>query len=201
MSIWDERYSESVFAYGKDPNDFLVANIGALPRGRALCLAEGEGRNAVFLAGHGFSVHAIDQSEVGLSKARAFAAENGVKITTETADLGVIAIEPSAWDCIVSVFAHVPSAIRKRLHSQVVHALAPNGVFILEAYTRRQLEIGGTGGPKADQIDLFMSLASLREELSGLDFLHAIEIERDVNEGRFHAGNAAVVQVIARKRA
>jgi SAM-dependent methyltransferase len=199
MNFWDTRYSSSEFAYGKEPNDFLRQNIAQIPKGRVLCLAEGEGRNGVFLAKHGFSVHAVDLSPIGLEKAMAYAAAEGVEITTETADLGLLTIHPSSWSGIISISAHMPSSARKKLHRQVVAGLKVGGVFILEAYTRRQLEIGGIGGPSSSQLDFFMSLEELRLELDGLNFIHAKELDREVNEGEFHRGTSAVVQIIARK--
>lgn len=199
MSFWDDRYREPGFAYGTDANDFLAAQAAKIPVGRVLCLAEGEGRNAVFLAKRGYDVHAVDLSPVGLKKAAEHAAREGVRITTEVADIGTLHLEPSCWQGIVSISAHIPTAARKALHARVVPALSPGGIFILEAYTVRQLEIGGLGGPGKQQLDFFMSLAALREELAGLNILHAQELDRDVNEGRFHRGRGAVVQFVAQK--
>jgi SAM-dependent methyltransferase len=199
MNFWDQRYGEPGFAYGTAPNAFLVEQTARVPAGRVLCLAEGEGRNAVFLATRGYHVHAIDQSPVGLRKATELARNAGVKIATQVGDLGEIKLEAGEWNGIVSIFAHMPAVLRKSLHAKVVAALAPGGVFVLEAYTRRQLEIGGIGGPNEQQLDYFMSIASLREELSGLEFVHAEETFRDIDEGRFHRGRGAVVHVIAAK--
>ena len=199
--MWDQRYGEPGYAYGTSPNDFLAANVTAFPPGRLLCLAEGEGRNAVFLAGQGFDVHAIDQSTVGMAKAAQLAQQMGVQLRTQVADLAQTALQPSHWQGIVSIFAHVPPALRRALHAQVVDALAPGGVFLLEAYTVRQLDTDGVGGPGPQQRDFFMSLEQLEDELRGLELLHGLELEREVNEGRFHRGRGAVVQVIARKPA
>lgn len=199
MNRWDERYSAEDYAYGTEPNDFLAAHAHMLPKGRVLSLAEGEGRNAVFLASRGYEVTAVDQSAVGLEKARRLAEAKGVTINTIVADLGEFAIEPNAWDGIVSISAHVPKSIRKGLHRRVVGGLKPGGVLLLEAYTPLQLETAGKGGPGPDQRDRFMTLADLHEELEGLDFKIARETERDVNEGKYHSGPGAVVQVLARK--
>jgi SAM-dependent methyltransferase len=201
MNIWDDRYREPGFAYGVDANDFLAAHAAQIPSGRVLCLAEGEGRNAVFLAKRGFDVHAVDLSRVGLEKASECVTREGVHITTEVADLGSLSLEPSYWHGIVSIFAHMPAKARKALNSQVVQALRPGGIFMLEAFTSRQLAIGGVGGPSGQQLDFFMSLEELRKELAGLSLLHAQELDREVNEGRFHQGRSAVVQLIAQKGA
>lgn len=198
MMDWDARYREPGFAYGTEPNDFLREVAGRIPPGPVLCLAEGEGRNAVWLAGLGHEVVAVDSSRVGLAKAARLAAERGVALTTIPADLAEYAIEPGAWAGIVAIFAHLPPPVRARMHRGAVAGLRPGGVFVLEAYAPRQLEFG-TGGPQAPE--LLMSLADLRAELAGLELLIARETERDVVEGRCHTGRAAVVQVLARRTA
>lgn len=102
--MWNERYSEQGFTYGTKPNDFLQANIDSMIKGKTLCLAEGEGRNAVFLAMYGFDVTAVDLSSIGLDKAQRLANENGVTIKTIVADLSNFEIEESTWDTIVSIW-------------------------------------------------------------------------------------------------
>ena len=199
MMSWDERYGASGFFYGTEPNDFLRERCAAIPAGGdVLCLAEGEGRNAVFLAGQGYRVVAVDQSAVGLGKATQLAADRGVRIETVVANLDGYAIEPGRWDGIVSIWCHLPTALRAAVHRQVVAGLKAGGVFLLEAYTPAQLQ-HGTGGPK--DIDLLPTLAALRQELAGLDLLHAVECERLIHEGQGHAGLSAVVQVLARRAA
>ena len=194
--MWDNKYSTDEFIYGKKPNDFLASVIGQVPQGDILCLAEGEGRNAVYLAKQGCRVLAVDGSAVGLEKAKRLAAENEVQIETEVADLADFVIAPGQWDAIVSIFAHLPSDIRKSLHRKVVEGLRPGGVLVLEAYTAAQLKLK-TGGPPT--ADMMMSLENLRQELKGLDFVHALELERDIVEGKLHTGRGAVVQVVAVK--
>ena len=168
------------------------------PRGRVLCLAEGQGRNAVFLARQGYAVTAVDQSPVGLEKARQLAHDHGVEIETQAADLATFDLG-TGWDGIVCIFGHTPPPIRQRVHRAVVDALAPGGVYLLEAYTPRQLDMPGKGGPPAEQRACLMELAKLKTELAGLDFVIGQEIERTVNEGRLHQGLSAVVQVAAVK--
>lgn len=195
---WDQRFAADDYLYGTVPNTFVAAMAARIPAGPVLCLAEGEGRNAVFLAQRGHAVTAVDQSAVGLAKAARLATERGVAITTFVADLAEYAIAPGAWAGIVVTFGHFPPALRRKVHAQVVAGLRPGGVFIAEAYTPAQLALG-TGGPK--DLNLLMTLASLREELAGLEFEHAAECERDVIEGTGHTGRGAVVQVVARKAA
>ena len=194
--MWDERYADSEYIYGIEPNSFLKDNIDKLPLGKALCLAEGEGRNGVFLAQQGFDVTAVDASSVGLQKAEKLAEKKGVHITTVHSDLAHYTIGPESVDVIVSIFCHIPPDIRRQLHRQVVAGLRPGGVLLLEAYTPRQLTYK-TGGPPVPE--LTMSLDLLHEELQGLRFELAQEIDREVVEGKFHTGLGAVVQVIAVK--
>ena len=198
MSFWDERYAATDFFYGTAPNEFLRVRCSEIRRGGdVLCLGEGEGRNSVFLAEQGFHPLAIDQSTVGLNKAQQLAASKGVRIETVAADLADYRIEPGRWDGIVSIWCHLPSALRAEVHRQVVAGLKVGGVFLLEAYTPAQLA-HGTGGPK--DVDLLPTLSGLREELAGLELVHAVECERVVQEGGGHTGLSAVVQVVARRR-
>ncbi len=191
---WDERYSEPGFAYGTAPNDFLVSVVNKIPAGRILSLCEGEGRNAVYLASLGHEVTGVDSSGVGLAKAQELAAARGVAITTVVADLAEFRIEPGQWDGIISCYCHLPPAVRMPLHREVVNGLRPGGVFVLEAFTKQQLAYG-TGGPQS--LEMLMSLEDLKQELHGLEFIHAVEMERDVREGSGHTGLAAVVQILA----
>jgi SAM-dependent methyltransferase len=194
--VWNARYTRADHVYGTEPNDFLAGVAGRIPPGPVLCLAEGEGRNAVHLASLGHAVTAVDQSEVALAKARKLAAARGVTIETVTADLAGYRITPGAWAGIVSIWGHLPPAVRRQVHAQVVPGLKPAGAFVLEAYTPAQLA-HDTGGPRS--VELLMTAAQLRAELPGLEFEILRELERDVREGTAHTGRAAVVQVLARR--
>jgi 2-polyprenyl-3-methyl-5-hydroxy-6-metoxy-1,4-benzoquinol methylase len=194
--MWDQRYGGEDYAYGTEPNEFLVAMASKLPMGRVLCLGEGEGRNAVWLAGQGFDVTAVDASRVGLEKARRLAAERGVTIMTVHADLAAYDMEPEIWDGILSVFCHLPTTLRADVHRHCVAGLRSGGLMLLEAYTPRQLG-HGTGGPPV--AELMMDEETLRAELAGLEFLHLQECEREIHEGAFHNGLGAVVQMVGRK--
>ena len=196
--MWNERYTEAFASYGTEPNDFLKEVAGKIPEGPVLCLAEGEGRNAVFLAKRGHAVTAVDLSDVGLANAAKLAADNDVQITTVVADLATFDIGESKWAGIVSVWAHVPPSIRVPLHAACVRGLRPGGAFVLEAYTPRQLERPGVGGPPV--AELLMSPKVLEHELAGLEFARCTEVDRDVAEGRYHQGPSTTVQVLGYKR-
>lgn len=196
-TFWNERYSALDYVYGTEPNDFIRAEGHRIPPGPVLCLAEGEGRNAVFVAALGHPTTAVDLSAAGLRKAAALAAKRGVAVDLVEADLATFEIPPRTYSGIVSVFAHVPPDVRKRVHAKVVRGLVTGGVFLLEAYRPEQIAFG-TGGPRDPT--LMMTRSDLERDLQGLDLVVLREIERDVHEGSFHGGRSATVQVVAVKR-
>jgi len=194
--MWDQRYSRDNYAYGTKPNDFLMEMSDKLPTGKVLCLAEGEGRNAVWLAEQGYQVTAVDASKVGLQKARKLAKARGVEITTVHADLADYDIGTQQWDAIISIFCHLPHDLRQDIHRRCVKGLRDKGMMLLEAYTPLQLEYK-TGGPPV--AEMMVDVQSLSSELIGLEFLHLQECVREIHEGEFHNGIGAVVQVLAKK--
>jgi len=196
--MWDERFDTPEYIYGTQPNDFLVSVADEIPPSQVLCLADGEGRNGVYLASLGYDVTAVDQSAVGLAKAQKLAIAKRVEITTIQANLADFVIEPEAWDGIVSIYCHLPSALRTQVYQQVTRGLKANGVFILEGFSPQQLQYN-TGGPK--DLDLLPTLGTLKQELEPLDWEISQEIERELLEGRYHNGKAAVIQMLGRKPA
>ena len=194
--FWNEKFANTDYAYGTEPNDFLVSAITNLKRGATLSLAEGEGRNAVWLAQQGFTVSSIEQSEKGVGKTLRLALQRGVIVMAERGELETFHIQPNSWDLVVSIYAHTPQELRRKLHRQVVAGLKPGGVFVLEAYTPAQIP-NNTGGPK--DASLMPTAELLRSELAGLVFDHIEEVERDVVEGSLHTGTAHVVQVVAHR--
>ncbi len=195
--FWDERYRANEYAYGREPNEHLRAEAHRIAPGRVLCLAEGEGRNAVYLAGLGHAVTAVDFSVEGLRKAERLAREKNVQIATVHADLATYEPEMDAFTGIVAIFAHLPAPVRKHVHGWIPRALRSAGVFVLEAYTPAQLAFN-TGGPRDPA--LLMTLTGLKEELSPLTIELGREVERDIHEGAFHGGRSATVQLVAVRR-
>lgn len=194
---WDQRYSADEPFYGSEPNDFLRSQTPRIvPGGKVLCLAEGYGRNALFLALGGLHITAVDGSQVGLSTLEKQATEKHLSVETVCADLADFDMGIEKWDAIVSIWCHLPQPLRAGVHARSVKALKHGGVFILEAYTPRQLQFK-TGGPPV--VEMLMTLEALRTELQGLEILHGVEIDRDIHEGRGHEGKSAVVQITARK--
>jgi len=193
--MWDKRYGEAGYVYGTEPNDFLKSIIGKIPAGRVLCIGAGEGRNAVHLASRGYQVTAVDASRVGLEKARALADKHGVEIETIVADLNTFDFGTGKWNGIVSIFCHLSPEIRRTVYRKCVAGLAPEGVLVLEGFTPEQLKYK-SGGPSNRQ--MLLTLAELKNELDGLEFEIGREVERELAEGRYHNGTAAVVQVLGK---
>ncbi len=163
--MWNERYATDEFIYGTAPNDFLAEHAGMLT-GPVLSLAEGEGRNAVYLASLGLDVLGVDGSEVGLAKAQALAGRHGATIRTQVADLATFEPEADHYGAVVSIWAHLPSAIRTRLYPLVERSLRPGGLLLLEAYSEAQLA-RDTGGPKDP--DKLMTQEKITREFPGLE--------------------------------
>lgn len=198
MNPWDQRYSSDIFFYGEKPNTFLVEQTKLLkPQSNILCLGEGEGRNAVYLANLGHLVTAVDQSIVGLQKLEKMAKSKNVHVTTVCADLAEYQINHKSYDAILSIWCHLPPDLRRLIHKKSIEGLKNQGLFILEAYTPRQLEFK-TGGPS--DLSLLVSLDDLRLDFLGLEELHGMEVDRYIEEGQGHKGLSAVVQFVTRKK-
>ena len=196
-TFWNERYAGEGLVYGDAPNDFLARMADRFPpRGNALDIGAGEGRNALFLASRGLDVLAVDQSEVGMQKAQRLASERGLTLRTRAADLQEFDAEADSLDVVSSIFVHLPAALRAAVHERVRRWLKPGGVFVLEAYAPDQIG-RGTGGPSDPS--LLASLETIVGELKGLEIEHRAALVRNVTEGQFHTGEASVVQVVARK--
>ncbi|HMK53092.1 MAG TPA: methyltransferase domain-containing protein [Thermodesulfobacteriota bacterium] len=139
---WDKRFGQKEFALGKEPNPFLKKNIRLLPKGKALDIATGEGRNAVFLAQQGFEVDAVDVSKKGLEKAQKLALKKGVKINTSLSDLDQYPIKKEQYDLIANFYF-----LKRRLIPRIKKGLKMGGKVIFETYLLEHRELG-TGGPK-----------------------------------------------------
>jgi 2-polyprenyl-3-methyl-5-hydroxy-6-metoxy-1,4-benzoquinol methylase len=137
---WDERFRGKGFAFGKEPNPFLKKHIHLLQKGKTLDIAAGEGRNAIFLAQHGFEVDAVDISWVGLKKAQKLAREIGVKINTTFADLNTYQIEKEKYDLIANFYF-----LRRGFIPKIKKGLKKGGRVIFETYTLEQKNVGAEG--------------------------------------------------------
>jgi SAM-dependent methyltransferase len=195
---WESRFAKPEYEFGKAPNDFLVRCKKLLPKcGKALAVADGEGRNGVWLAEQGLDVLSIDFSPAAQKKAQALAAERGVTIAVEQADVHAWPYPDAAFDVVVEIFTQFSTpAERQKKWAGMRRALKPGGLLILEGYTPKQLQYG-TGGPK--QIEHLYTRAMLEQTFGDFRDLKIVEEEREMNEGAGHAGMSAVISLTGRK--
>jgi SAM-dependent methyltransferase len=195
--FWDQRYRESGFAYGEAPNAFLVSHERLYQPGqRALAVADGEGRNGVWLASRGLSVLSVDRSEVGLEKARALAEQQGVSVDTLCADLAEWEWPEAAFDHVVAIFAPFPPDMRQSIHRAMLRSLKPGGVLLLEAFSPEQMDYQ-SGGPR-DPAMLYSGVM-LREDFVDGDIEEIAETLTTLDEGPYHQGPAAVTRALVRR--
>lgn len=195
--MWDQRFAGKDYLFGTEPAAFLTREAGVLPpASRLLCLADGEGRNSVYLAGLGHSVVAMEQSPVALEKARALAAARGVSV-----DFRQAGVEGWDWsepfDAVLGIFIQfAPPPLRAEIHRGIAQAVRPGGLAILHGYAPRQIA-NGTGGPRA--VENMYTLQGLAADFPGWDVLRAEDYDAVINEGSGHAGPSALIDFIARK--
>ena len=193
---WDERYAAEEFVYGMEPNEFLKQNVGSIPKGKVLCVADGEGRNGVFLAKLGYDVTSIDFSQEALDKSQKYANENSVSINTICSDLLNYDVGEKQFDGIISIFSHFNKSDTNDLHNKYFNALKPGGVFIMEAFAKEQLPLD-SGGPK--NIDLLYNTEDIENSFPKGDFQLLTKDIVYLHEGELHDGKAVVDRAIVRK--
>lgn len=195
---WQARFSSPDYTFGKEPNEFLVSCRLLLPRsGKALAVADGEGRNGVWLAKQGLDVLSIDFSPAAQAKARALAAENEVDVTFEQADVHAWPYPDAAFDVVAEIFTQFSTpAERPRKWAGMRRALKRGGLLIVQGYTPKQL-VHGTGGPK--QVDQLYTRELLDSAFGDMTEVTITEEERVLNEGPGHSDMSAVIGLTARK--
>ncbi|EIM02587.1 SAM-dependent methyltransferase [Rhodanobacter thiooxydans] len=198
MNQWDERYAGESFHFGTMPNAFLAAQRHRLPaRGLALAVADGEGRNGVWLAEQGLDVLAVDASPVGLDKSRRLAAGRGVSLRYELADLATWDFGRERFDVIVAIFIQFAApALRTRIFAGLGDALKPGGLLLLEGYRPEQLAYGTGGPPIAENL---YTEAMLRQGFASLQIDELAAYDAPIHEGRGHDGMSALIDLVARK--
>jgi SAM-dependent methyltransferase len=195
---WEGRYGVPDYVFGKEPNYFLAACKSLLPRsGRALAVADGEGRNGVWLAEQGLDVLSIDFSPSAQRKAQVLAKERGVTVSFLQADVHTFEYPEAAFDVVVEIFTQFSSPAERAMKwAGMRKALKPGGLLIIQGYAPKQLQYG-TGGPK--EIDNLYTRAMLEDAFRGLRNLTIVEEERELHEGTSHGGMSAVISLTARK--
>jgi SAM-dependent methyltransferase len=204
VDFWNARYATDAYIFGTAPNAFLASQAGLIRPGmRALAIADGEGRNGVWLAERGAAVHAIDVSPLALDKARKLAAARGAALGLELAPEFELADvlnwdwPEAAYDLVVAIFIQfAPPPERDRIIAGIRRTLKPGGLLILQGYTPKQIEFG-TGGP-ANPANLYTA-ALLREWFGDWDIRHLVEHEDFISEGTHHHGQSALIDLVAMK--
>jgi SAM-dependent methyltransferase len=195
LERWEGRYAPESYLFGTAPNAFLVAQKPQLPkRGRALSVADGEGRNGVWLAEQGLDVVSMDFSPTAQVKARALAAARGVTIATQQVDVSTYDWPADAFDVIVVIFAQPLE--RTRLFAGVKRALKPGGLLLIEGYPPKQLEYG-TGGPS--DIARLYTREMLEAGFGDFSEVRIDEYDAEIYEGNGHGGMSALIDLIATK--
>jgi SAM-dependent methyltransferase len=195
---WEARFATPDYAFGKEPNYFLESCQKLLPRrGRALAVADGEGRNGVWLAEQGLDVVSLDFSPAAQNKARALAAERGMKVTFVQADVHAWDYPQAAFDLVAEIFAQFSSPTERATKwAGLRRTLKSGGLLIIQGYTPKQLQYG-TGGPK--RVENLYTRAMLEQEFGDFRDLKIVEEEREMREGASHAGMSAVIGLTAIK--
>jgi len=198
LERWEARFGAPGYAFGKAPAAFLKAQAHRLPAsGTALSVADGEGRNGVWLAEQGLEVLAIDFSPTALQKSRALAAERGVTLATELADVTTWCWPTNAYDVIAAIFIQfVTPAQRSELFANVKRALRPGGLLLLHGYRPEQLQYR-TGGPQ--EADRMYTRALLEAAFGDMTRIEIFEHDSVVSEGSSHVGMSALIDLVATK--
>ncbi|WP_414054379.1 class I SAM-dependent methyltransferase [Macrococcus equi] len=199
MNHWDEKFKDETYLYGEEANQFVKEQFEK-GHGSIACLAEGEGRNAVYLAGLGYDVTAYDYAEEGLKKTKRLADKHHVEVNTRLADLTIEnAVEEGAYDYAVMIFGHVEEKSQPTLFKNLIHAVKPGGKIYFEVYSKAQLDYG-TGGPK--KYEMLYDLEDVKNycETNDVDTIELIEKEVERHEGDKHNGKCRVIQGIVEKK-
>ena len=199
MALWNGRYQEPDYIFGTEPNAYLRGHTGLWQPGqRVLCVADGEGRNSVWLARHGLAVDAFDISDVGVAKARRLADEAGVSVNFRIDDCDKFDWPAGVYDGVVAIFVQFADPVmRGRLFASMVNSLKPGGILLLQGYTPQQLNYK-TGGPS--QVENLYTEDMLRAAFPQMEIIELREYEDDLSEGNHHRGRSALIGLVARKR-
>ena len=198
-SVWDDRYASDDYLFGTEPNAFLVSQRGLLEPGMScLAVADGEGRNGVWLAQQGLRVLSVEASAAALDKARKLARERGVAIDFEQADLAHWQWGGNRFDAVAAIFIQfAPPALREQMFAGIKRCLKPGGLLLLQGYTPRQLEFKTGGPPVAENM---YTLELLRNAFGDMEIMHLREHDDHIGEGTGHSGMSALIDLVARKK-
>lgn len=195
---WETRFAAAEYVFGTEPNGFLAREAASLQPGlEVLSIADGEGRNGVWLARHGLKVTAQDFSPRAQEKARHLAAEHGAELTWELSDICTREWVPNRYDVVVGIFFQfLNPASRAAVFESIRKTVKPGGLVLIEGYGPKQLEYG-TGGPKV--LENLYTEETLREAFAGFSELDIRVYDAEISEGPGHAGMSALVDLVGRR--
>jgi len=195
-TFWDKRYQEFELVYGLKPNEYLKTQLPKT-KGSILLPGDGQGRNALFAATQGWQVTAFDYSSVAKEQADQLFKHHNVKVNFKTLSYQECDFEKESFDCIALIYNHMPDEFRKDVHQKYLSFLKPNGILILEGFSKKQLHLN-SGGPK--NIEWLFSTEMLNDDFEALTTIELIEIQTTLDEGKFHKGKAEVVRYVGQKK-
>jgi SAM-dependent methyltransferase len=195
---WQERFSSPGYLFGTAPNAFLKSQAHLLRQGqKALAIADGEGRNGVFLAEQGLDVLSVDFSPLAQAKARKLATERGVTLKVAQADIINWDWPAAAFDVVAAIFFQFAApADRDKIFAGIKKALKPGGLLLLEGYGPKQLEYK-TGGPSL--LENLYTRELLEQAFGDFGSLEIREYDSVIQEGAGHGGMSALVDVVGKK--
>jgi ubiquinone/menaquinone biosynthesis C-methylase UbiE len=197
--FWNERFDKEEFIFGKDPNEYLVEQSQKYlkPGNKVLCIADGEGRNGVWLAKQQMQVIGFDASDVALAKAKQFAKDNQVEVDYTFSDTDSFAWDANTYDAVIGIFIQFADPVmRERIFQKTYEALKLGGLFILQGYTPKQL-VYKTGGPSL--IEHFYTEELIRDLAKDFEILELVSYEKELSEGPRHTGMSALLGLVAKK--
>lgn len=201
-NFWDERYASKDYVYGIEPNLFFKDQITKLQPGKILLPAEGEGRNAVFVAKLGWQVAAFDQSDEGRKKAIMLSKKNKVQIDYKTTALANINYKPNSFNCLGLFYAHFPADVRFEYYQKLDKYLQKGGILILEGFSKNHLKLNAdnqkTSGPK--DINMLFSVEEIKNDFPNYKIIILEEKIIKMNDGLYHRDKSAVIRFVGKKQ-
>ena len=194
-AFWDKRYQEIELVYGLKPNEYFKAQLPKTT-GKILLPGDGQGRNALFAASQDWQVTAFDYSPVAKEQADKLFANHNLQVDFKTLSYEDCEFEPESFDCIALIYNHMSNDFRKEVHQKYISFLKPNGILILEGFSKKQLPLN-TGGPK--NIEWLFSSEMMKDDFKALKTVELIETSAILSEGKFHKGKAELVRYTGQK--
>lgn len=197
MKMWDERYSQYDFVYGKNPNQYFKSVIDKLEPGKLFMPGDGDGRNSIYAAKQNWKVTSVDFSSVAVDKAKQIAEQENVNLEIINADLSNYDYPQNYFDAVGVVFLHMQSPEKEVIHSSIANSIKPGGAIILEVFSNNQLQ-HGSGGPRNK--NALYSLEEIGEYYKDFDLIELDEKIIELNESQHHQGQASVVRLYGIKK-